>query len=701
MKKSARSFPTVTLALQLLGGSLALATAGCADESAGCALGVCAPSVTPNQLTPMPVVNDPLVPTKPDNGPMPMPPPPEDNSGPPAGDGTWTVFIYGHGDHNLSPSLARDLGEMNAATLSSKVQVIFLADWDSTREMNKTEKYPTGAFWYRIRGGDQEAELIGTEDELNLDDPAVLAATVKTAFKKYPAQRYGVILWDHGDGWKGGFGGDSQNGTRKGQQMSISAVAGALKNGLAQAGLTGRRLDFLAFDTCLLGNTEVAATMADVSKVLIANAELDFGDGLDFTKTLTWLSQNPGATGAQFAVAESKIWDEHHRAASVDDQLFRSHVALDLDKFAAVTTAVGKLASDPAASSATMARAFFESMPSYLLQNELASPETKRPPTRDLGMILGRIKTNNAAPSLASAADGVARAIAAAKLGGATGELRTEQTGVGIFSGPLAEINQTWLPSYGTLAGAWDRPTGWGRVLGALKSSAPANGPVVEGALAMPAAPSQADPVRVDFKVTGSEAASAHLTLAEWDSQDPDVVMIYGEMATAFISAGQQSAKWLGRTMMLDASPPLQVTMNPWTFSVRGTTMKTSLRLVPGTLKTQDKEYDAGLVVDDQGVASAIQIAVREGANVTLSLAELAKGEGTTTFVPYVEAVNVKTRQGIKYHHRTGVSLTGAPVNFRPVAVGPGNYLINVQAVDVWGNTGVKNFNLTLAASMD
>src|ERR1043165_9769177 len=59
---------------------------------------------------------------------------------------TWTVFVYAHADHNLSPSLVTDLAEMTSAEIGSHVRVVVLADWDSS------QGNPGGYEWLQIRG---------------------------------------------------------------------------------------------------------------------------------------------------------------------------------------------------------------------------------------------------------------------------------------------------------------------------------------------------------------------------------------------------------------------------------------------------------------------------------------------------------------------------------------------------------------------
>ena len=119
----------------------------------------------------------------------------------------WTIFIYGHADHNLTPSMIVDYQEMLAANLSSRVKVILAVDLDDSRLGSSL-----GTTVYEILGNGN-SNLLSSSSEENFDDPAVLEAHMMTAFSSFPSKKRGVILWDHGGSWDGGFGGDHQNGT--------------------------------------------------------------------------------------------------------------------------------------------------------------------------------------------------------------------------------------------------------------------------------------------------------------------------------------------------------------------------------------------------------------------------------------------------------------------------------------------------------
>src|SRR5260370_26517242 len=96
-------------------------------------------------------------------------------------DTRWTIFVYGHADHNLAPSLDIDIAKMDNARLTPNVNVIVLADWDASRQRPSGEHFPTGSHWIRIVGSGMPHETDEMLPEQNLNDPAVLKSAVTPA----------------------------------------------------------------------------------------------------------------------------------------------------------------------------------------------------------------------------------------------------------------------------------------------------------------------------------------------------------------------------------------------------------------------------------------------------------------------------------------------------------------------------------------
>ena len=328
-----------------------------------------------------------------------------------------------------------------------------------------------------MRGQGHELERIEQREELDFDDPAVLAAAVAQAFTEFPADRHGLVLWDHGGAWSVGFGGDSQDGTRRqAPGLPTEEVAAAVQAGLRRAGLTGTRpLDFFSFDACLMGGAESITAFRTWPRSILADAELDYGDGWDYTATLDWLSENLAASARELAAFEVQAWDAHHRTASLNDAvapLARRHRQ----------RGAGRASSPPPAPwwGPPAARwrprrwpsALQRSLPAY--RSQVSSP-------RGIAAARPRRPASTAWPPPATATwppppRRAASAGRAARIAVSGGSLREGQLGVHVFAGPPLALPAADVERYPRLARPWSAGSGWGDLLQQLRALADGRG---------------------------------------------------------------------------------------------------------------------------------------------------------------------------------------------------------------------------------
>ena len=121
-----------------------------------------------------------------------------------------------------------------------------------------------------------------------MSDPATLKAFINYAVTNYPAEKYDLILWDHGGGPKGGFGVDEHHDDSDDwlapSIMSFSGIVDALSdNDVTNNDVDGDgekdKFDFVNFDACLMNSVELALAMADYTDYYIASAETEPGYG--------------------------------------------------------------------------------------------------------------------------------------------------------------------------------------------------------------------------------------------------------------------------------------------------------------------------------------------------------------------------------------------------------------------------------------
>lgn len=95
----------------------------------------------------------------------------------------------------------------------------------------------------------QRGELLLQEELalLNTTEPESLADFIIWARDNYPADRYGLVLWNHGGGTIMGFGADQYYPD---DMMSLEEMGQALSE-------CGVPMDFVDFDACLMGKADL------------------------------------------------------------------------------------------------------------------------------------------------------------------------------------------------------------------------------------------------------------------------------------------------------------------------------------------------------------------------------------------------------------------------------------------------------------
>ena len=114
-------------------------------------------------------------------------------------------------------------------------------------------------------------------------DPNTLLNFMNFAKENYPAEKYALIMWDHGGGAVSGFGQD-QNAS-KNDHLFIDEIKQALDN-------FGTKLEFVGFDACLMANMETAYALKDSANYLVASEELEPGTGWNYKKVINQLSKD-------------------------------------------------------------------------------------------------------------------------------------------------------------------------------------------------------------------------------------------------------------------------------------------------------------------------------------------------------------------------------------------------------------------------
>jgi len=196
--------------------------------------------------------------------------------------GSTTILIYMIGSdlESLQGRATDDLNEMLDARYSDKTNILIQSGGTS----NWKNQWMKDGETQRLIVKEDSIATIKTLENFKVTDASSLTDFIKWGTLLYPADRYVLIFWDHGDGTMGGYGRDELN---NGTTMRLSVIEQAIKGGNVH-------FDIIGFDACLMGTLEMAYSLRQYADYMIASEELLPACGWYYSTWLNTLSVNQG-----------------------------------------------------------------------------------------------------------------------------------------------------------------------------------------------------------------------------------------------------------------------------------------------------------------------------------------------------------------------------------------------------------------------
>ncbi|UOQ90778.1 clostripain-related cysteine peptidase [Agromyces endophyticus] len=358
----------------------------------------------------------------------------------PQGEGeqkSWTFMVYMIGDTDLEPYALDDIAEMASVGSTDEVNIVALVDrspdYTTDPAVDLADFEDTVAFQVQ----QDHLAIVDEPGELNMGDPDTLADFVADTATRFPADQYGLVLWDHGAGWPG-MGPDESDGY---DILDLDEMDVALTDGLGRAGID--KLDFMGFDACLMSTYEVASVMSQHADIMVGSQELEPGHGWNYGE-LSVLADEPATTptelGSAFIQGYAEQADEWGTGADI------TLAMLDLSQVGGVQDAVTALAdvyeADPDGLGPELATAqsdvleFGRNPDPELATNQI-----------DLGGYVQSL-AETGGPEVAAAADAVAQSLEALVLDETTGPATDAASGLSIY---FPEVEAYFSDDYYTL----------------------------------------------------------------------------------------------------------------------------------------------------------------------------------------------------------------------------------------------------------
>jgi len=240
---------------------------------------------------------------------------------------SWTVMVFLNGDNDLYNYAWRDFDSLEIVGSTPQVKVVIQFDpfWgEAARYLVEKDTIPNYI-------GSPVLEYLG---EVDMGDGSELANFVHFCAENYPANKYALIIWDHGTGFKSK---DISFDISPEDSITIPELEKALS---LSTMYLGKKIDFLGMDACLMAMVEIAYEVKNHARVLVTSQELVPGEGWDYETILGNLVTHPTMDERDLAriVVDSYI-DYYPRGSFTQS-------AIDLGEISSLSGALDGLAQD-------------------------------------------------------------------------------------------------------------------------------------------------------------------------------------------------------------------------------------------------------------------------------------------------------------------------------------------------------------------
>ncbi|MBF0102089.1 MAG: hypothetical protein HQK77_14395 [Desulfobacterales bacterium] len=206
----------------------------------------------------------------------------------------WTFMVYMGADNNLSEAALGDIEEMRKAFINTSVNVVVQVECSVYYSFYLPEYMPD-YYTHRLHISGGKVTPVESLGNVDMGDPKSLKSFIQWAELNYPANRYALVIWDHGDGWRNKRQKITLNRGAVEDQTSGSFMSlGQLSQAVQESGVY---LTVLDFDACLMGMVEVAYAFIGLTDYLVFSEEVEPGNGNPYTQILNDLSDNPSMSG--------------------------------------------------------------------------------------------------------------------------------------------------------------------------------------------------------------------------------------------------------------------------------------------------------------------------------------------------------------------------------------------------------------------
>ncbi len=241
-------------------------------------------------------------------------------SGTTGGQAKWTVLVYMNAANNLYSFSDPNVIQMQRA--AGNPQVRFVVQWKQTQAI-----YPQSSFdgtrRYLIKPSvgntvvSQELQDLGAG--IDMGDPQTLSDFITWGKANFPADRYVLLLWDHGNGWR-----SKMNAAPAGRAFSYDdQTQHAIQIWNLQQALGTQQFDMVVWDCSLMQMCEVAYQLRGNTQYVVGPEESPPAAGFPYDVALSKFRDLPSDTTLDLAKSwvDSMLTDAAYSNLKIEESV--------------------------------------------------------------------------------------------------------------------------------------------------------------------------------------------------------------------------------------------------------------------------------------------------------------------------------------------------------------------------------------------
>lgn len=212
----------------------------------------------------------------------------------------WTVMVFLNAANDLDEFSEMNVNQMEQVAGNPNVRIV--VQWKRARPFAPQGNW-TGTRRYLIKPDNDptqiRSELVEDLGEgVDMGSPDTLREFIRWARANYPAERYVLVIWNHGSGWRSraalgrGVSFDDQLGT----YIRIWDLPTAIR-----PTSNDPMMDVLLFDASLMQMLEVAYECRNVARIIVGSEESPPGEGYPYHEILAPIVSNSDLTPVEWA----------------------------------------------------------------------------------------------------------------------------------------------------------------------------------------------------------------------------------------------------------------------------------------------------------------------------------------------------------------------------------------------------------------